>query len=82
EEHPDGPRTAKALYEAAYRQCVLVDMYKADHDDKKAAAAGRDAHDLVSHLKDKFPQSDYTPRAAALVFKIDQGIPVYGIDLQ
>jgi hypothetical protein len=33
-------------------------------------------------LKDKFPQSDYTARAAALVFKLDQGIPVYGIDKQ
>lgn len=82
DEHPNGPRTAKALYEAAYRQCVLVDMYKADQDDKKAAEAGRHAHDLVSRLKDKFPQSDYTPRATDLVFKIDQGIPVYGIDLQ
>ena len=29
-EHPDGPRTAQALYQAAYRQAVLVDMYAAD----------------------------------------------------
>jgi hypothetical protein len=31
-------------------------------------------------LKDKFPQTDFAARAAALVFKLDQGIPVYGID--
>ncbi|HWG19250.1 MAG TPA: hypothetical protein VG225_01890 [Terracidiphilus sp.] len=81
-EHPDGPRTAQALYEAAYRECVLVDMFHADQSDKKADAAKGHAHDLVAHLHDKFPQSDYTARATALVFKIDQGIPVYGIDQQ
>jgi len=33
-------------------------------------------------MKDKFAQSDFTWRAGALVFKLDQGVPVYGIDLQ
>jgi hypothetical protein len=81
-EHPDGPRTAQALYDAVYRQCSLVDMFNADQSDKKADTAKSHAHELVAHLHDKFPQSDYTARATALVFKIDQGIPVYGIDLQ
>ncbi len=40
------------------------------------------AHELAAKLKDKFPESDYTWRAATLVFKLDQGVPVYGIDLQ
>jgi hypothetical protein len=81
-EHPDGPRTAKALYEAVYRDAVLVDMFNADNNDKKADGAKSHAHDLLGRLKDKFAQSDYTARAAALVFKLDQGIPVYGIDRQ
>ena len=38
------------------------------------------ARDLAARLKDKFPQTDYAWRAAELVFKLDQGIPVYGID--
>ena len=33
-------------------------------------------------MKDKFAQSDYTERALAITFKLDQGIPVYGIDRQ
>ncbi|KAA6459268.1 hypothetical protein DYQ86_17610 [Acidobacteria bacterium AB60] len=81
-EHPDGPRTAKALYEAVYRNAVLVDMYHADENDKKGEGPKGRAHELLSRLKDKFAQSDYTARAAALVFKLDQGIPVYGIDRQ
>jgi hypothetical protein len=79
-EHPDSPRAAKALYEAAYRQAVLADMYGADGGDKKQEEAHNHARELAAKLKDKFPQSDYCWRAAALVYKLDQGVPVYGID--
>ena len=79
-EHPDGPRTAQALYQAAYRQAVLGDMYGADGNDKKGDAARNHAKELAGELEKKFPASDYTARAAALVFKLDQGIAVYGAD--
>lgn len=82
DEHPDGPRTAQALYNALYRQCVLVDMFNADQDEHKANDAKKHAHELLDRLRGKFGQSDYASRATALVFKIDQGIPVYGIDQQ
>jgi hypothetical protein len=80
DEHPDSPRAARALYEAVYRQAVLSDMYGADGSDKKQGDARNHARALAARLKDKFPQSDYTWRAAALVFKLDQGVPVYGIE--
>jgi hypothetical protein len=81
-EYPDGPRTAQALYQAVYRQAVLVDMFNADENEKKAENAKAHVHDLAAHMKEKFAQSDYTARALAIAFKIDQGIPVYGIDRQ
>jgi hypothetical protein len=81
-EYPDGPRTAQALYQGVYRQAVLVDMFNADNSDKKADSAKAHAHDLAARMKDKFPQSDFTARALAIVFKLDQGIPVYGIERQ
>jgi hypothetical protein len=86
-EHPDGPRTAQALYQAVYRQAVLADMYAADGSDNKSNAARAHAkelaaklRDLAAKVQDKLPPSDFAARAAALVFKLDQGIPVYGID--
>ena len=79
-EHPNGPRTARALYEATYRQAVLVDMFKADGNDRKTDEARNHAHELAAQLKSKFANSDYSWRAAVLVYKLDQGIPVYGID--
>jgi hypothetical protein len=81
-EYPDGPRTAQALFQAVYRQAVLVDMFNADENDKKAENAKAHVHDIAARMKDKFAQSDYTARALAIAFKIDQGIPVYGIDRQ
>ena len=80
-EFPDGPRTAQALYQAVYRLAVLVDMYNADGSDKKADDARNHAKDLAARLKDKFPQSDFAWRAGTLIFKLDQRVPVYGIDL-
>lgn len=80
QEHPDSPRAAKALYEATYRQAVLTDMFGADGSDKKQDDAHNHARELAAQLKAKFPDSDYASRAAALVFKLDQGVPVYGID--
>jgi len=79
-EHPDSPRAARALYEAVYRQAALADMFGADGSDKRRDEAKAHAHDLAARLKDKFPQSDFAWRAAALVFKLDQDVPVYGID--
>ena len=79
-EFPDGPRTAQALYQAVYRWAVLTDMFAADGNNKKSDAAHNQARSLAARLKDKFAQSDYSARAAALVYKLDEGVPVYGID--
>ena len=80
DEYPDGPRTARALYEAVYRLAALTDMYAADGDDHKSNDAHKQASAVAAQLKAHFPDSDYTYRAGALVYKLDEGVPVYGID--
>jgi outer membrane protein assembly factor BamD (BamD/ComL family) len=80
QEHPDGPRTAQALYQATYRLAVLGDMFAADGSDKKSETARDHAKALAGRLKDKFPTSDYTARGAALAYKFEQGLAVYGSD--
>ena len=79
-EYPDGPRTARALYEAVYRLAVLSDMYSANGDDRKSSDAHKQAGTIAAQLKAHFADSDYSWRAAALVYKLDEGVPVYGID--
>ncbi len=80
DEYPDGPRTARALYEAVYRLAVLTNMYAADGDDRKSSDAHNQARALAAQLKAHFSDSDYSYRAGALVYKLDEGVPVYGID--
>jgi hypothetical protein len=80
DEYPDGPRTARALYEAVYRLAVLTNMYAADGDDRKSTDAHNQARALAAQLKAHFSDSDYSYRAGALVYKLDEGVPVYGID--
>ncbi len=76
----NGPRTAQALYQAAYRQAVLGDMYAADDSGKKSDESRNHAKALADQLQKKYPNSDYAERAASLVFKFEQGIAVYGSD--
>jgi hypothetical protein len=80
DEYPDGPRTAQALYEAVYRFAVLKDMYDANGDDKKSESASTQAHTVAAQLKAHFADSDYSLRAGTLVYKLDEGVPVYGIE--
>jgi hypothetical protein len=55
-------------------------MFAAAGDDKKSDEARNHAREMAAKLKEHFAQSDFTWRAGALVYKLDEGIPVYGID--
>jgi len=80
DQYPDGPRTAQALYAAAWRQGSLVDIYAAAGNTKRAAAAADNTRKLAGYIVKGFPASDYAARAAALVYHLDQQIPIYGSD--
>lgn len=80
QQYPDGPKTAEALWDAIYREGVLVSMYTAEENRKKADAAALRAHGLRDQMLTRFPISDYTARAVSLVYRVEQGIAVYGSD--
>lgn len=80
EHYPDGPKSAEALYDAAYRQGVLVTMYGIDDDKKKADQATKNCTSIADQLRARYAKSDYAARAASLAFRVQQGIPVYGSD--
>jgi len=78
--YPDSPKAPEALYEATYREGVLVDMYKVEDDRKHADQAAANTQGLANELKQRYPQSDYAARAASVAYRVAQGIPVYGND--
>ncbi len=77
---PDGPRTAEALYNAAYREGVAVTMYQVDGNKKRAEAAAARTQGLAADVRAKFPQSDFGARAQSVAYRVEQGIAVYGSD--
>jgi TolA-binding protein len=78
--YPDGPKSAEALYQAAYRQGVLVTMYGVDDDKKDADKAGQNCQAIADQLMQKYPKSDYAARAMSIAYRVKQGIPIYGSD--
>jgi hypothetical protein len=79
-DHPDSPRTAEALYKAAWRLAAAGDMWAADGNDGRAKEDRGHATDLAGRLQTKYPQSEYAARAADLVYKMQVGIVIYGSD--
>jgi len=80
EEHPDSPKAPEALYKAAWRQAAAGDMWAADGNGKKADEDRGHARAIVQRLQEKYSQSEYAARGAGLIYKVEQGIPIYGSD--
>ncbi|HZY61766.1 MAG TPA: hypothetical protein VFE38_04505 [Edaphobacter sp.] len=78
--YPDSPKAPEALYNATYRQGVAVTMYMVQDDKRHSEDAAKRTADLAAEMKERYPQSDYTARAAAIAYKVQQGIPIYGSD--
>jgi hypothetical protein len=78
--YPDSPKAAEALYNAAYRQGVLVEMYQVQDEKKRSEQAAANAVGLANELKQKYPQSEYAARAASIAYRVQQQIPIYGND--
>src|SRR5262249_21421217 len=78
-EHPQSAKAPEALYNAAWRQAALSDIYRIDGNADKSGAARKKATALAQQIAGQFPQSDWKPRAASLVYKLEKKIPVFGM---
>ena len=77
-ERPQSPAAAEALYDAAYRQAALIEIYKTEEQAKKSDEAKSKAIALSQKVATQFPQSDWGARAQRLLYMVQQGIPAYG----
>jgi hypothetical protein len=78
EEHPDSPRAAEALYNAAYRYAALIDLYKSEGNAKKSEEVGPKAIALAQKVIAKNTSADWNARAQRLIYMVQNGVPVYG----
>lgn len=78
-EHPQSPKAAEALHEAAWRQAALIEIYRERGDTGRSEAAKGKARALAQRIITQYaPQADWQYRAQRLIFMLDQGIPTYG----
>jgi hypothetical protein len=75
-----GPKSAEALYDAAYRQGAIVTMYMVDEQKKLADVAAKNCQAAADELSREYPNTDWAARGQTIAFKVTQGIPVYGND--
>ena len=78
DDHPGSPKAAEALYDAAWREAAAGDMWQSDGNGKRADEDRTYARGVLSRMEQKYPDSSFTARAADLIYKVDQGIAVYG----
>jgi len=55
-----------------------VDIYRIDNDKNKSEAARKKGLTLTQELVNQNLQGDWKPRAADLLYKLQQQIPMYG----
>ena len=77
-EHDQSPAAPQALYEAAWRQSALIEIYKTEANQKKSEAAKARALDLAQRIVSQYGQSQWALRASSLIYYIQQGIVTYG----
>ncbi len=78
DDYPNSPDAARSLYNALWRQAAAGDMWEADGNGKRADEDRSHARAIFDRMQQKYPESSFTARAPSLIFKIDQGVAVYG----
>ena len=76
-EHPQSTKAAEALYNAAWRQAAVTDMYRIENDTAKSEAARKKALAMAQQVASQY-QDDWKPRGMDLIYKLEKKIPVYG----
>jgi len=76
-ERPNSPAVAEALYDAAWRQSALIEIYKTEDQPKKSEEARAKAIALAERAS-QASQGDWAARAQRLLYLIRQGVPTYG----
>ncbi|HET9285082.1 MAG TPA: hypothetical protein VFR24_24295 [Candidatus Angelobacter sp.] len=79
-EHPQSPKAAEALYDAAWRQAVLVDMYKAANERDKSEKARKKSTELAQQIVTQYAEGDWKPLAMELMHALEQGLPTYNAE--
>src|SRR5215468_435585 len=77
-EHDQSSAAPQALYQAAWRQSALIEIYKTEANQKKSEGAKNQALELAQKIVSQYSQSEWALRAQTLIYYIQQGVPTFG----
>lgn len=77
-EHEQSPAAPEALYQAAWRESALIEIYKTEANQKKSDEAKNRALALAQKIAGQYAQSEWSSRAQTLIFDVQQGVPTWG----
>jgi hypothetical protein len=77
QEHPQSPKVAEALYNAAWREAALTDIYRINNDRNKSDAARKKGIALAQQIQSQQQDQDWKTRATDLIYKLEKKIPTY-----
>ena len=79
DEHPQSPKAPEALYKAAWRYSVLISIYKANNDQKKADEAAQRSLTIAKKLVAQYLNDvDWSSRGERLIYMVTNKIPTFG----
>ena len=81
-EHPTSPSVPEALYDAAWRYSALIEIYKNENHQGKSDNSKSRTTRIAQEIIQKYPQSDWGPRAQSLLYMVQQDIPTYGNNVE
>lgn len=76
-EHPQSPKAAEALYNAAWREAALTDIYRINNDRGKSDVARQKGIALAQQIQSQQQDQDWKTRATDLIYKLEKKIPTY-----
>src|SRR5262249_56637333 len=72
-EHPQSPKASEALYNAAWRQAALVDIYRINNENDKIGNARKKAIARAQEIANQYgSQEAWKPRALDQIYKLDK----------
>ncbi len=79
DEHAQSPKTAEALYKAAWRYSALIVIYQSTNDGKKSAESSARAITVAKRIVSQFPDNtDWSSRAQRLLYMVQNNMPTFG----
>ena len=81
-EHPESPKLAEALYDAAWRYASLMEIYQTEGKAANIKGASQKALSAAQRVLTAKATPDWSARAQRLIYMVENNIPVFGNNVE